>query len=164
MTHSPYPRSSRSQSRSALLSIGLGGAIAGILDLTQASILFGWRIPLAIAAGLLGPKALQGGPATFALGVLLHFFIAISAAAVYYTASRRLTFLKDSPLVCGLFFGAAVDTTMNLVVLPLSALHAAGPYESHDLLLGLGVHMVIVGLPIAYATSRFSERELTEPA
>jgi hypothetical protein len=37
----------------ALLAIAVGGLIAGTLDLTQACILFGWKIPLAIAAGLL---------------------------------------------------------------------------------------------------------------
>jgi hypothetical protein len=42
---------------SALLAIAVGGLLAGTLDLTQAGILFGWHIPLAIAAGLLGRQA-----------------------------------------------------------------------------------------------------------
>src|SRR4029077_7871462 len=121
----------------ALLAIAVGGGIAGALDLAQACILFGWKVPLAIAAGLLGPQAFHGGPATYVLGVLLHFFIACSAAAVYYGASRRLRFMTEHPLVCSLFFGAAVEEVMNLVVLPLSALHARGPYKLHDLILGL---------------------------
>jgi hypothetical protein len=145
-----------SEARSALLSIAIGGTIAGLLDLTQASILFGLRIPLVIAAGLIGPKALHGGPATFALGLLLHFFIAWSAAAIYYAASRPLPFMREFPLVCGLIFGAAVDITMNLIVLPLSALHQTGPLELYDLRLGICVHMVVIGLPIAYAVRRFS--------
>jgi Na+/alanine symporter len=143
--------------RSALLAIAVGGLTAGTLDLIQASILFGWDIPLAIAGGLLGPKAFKGGVGTFVLGVLLHFFIACSAAAVYYVASRRLGFLKEHPLVCGLFFGAAVELVMNLVVLPLSALHARGPYQLHDLIQGLLVHMVVVGLPISFSVRRFAK-------
>jgi hypothetical protein len=142
---------------SALLAIGVGGLIAGALDLTQACILFGAKIPLVIAAGLLGRTALQGGAGTYALGVLLHFFIAFSAAAVYYAAGRRLPFLKEFPLVCGLFFGAAVEDVMNLVVLPLSALHARGPYKLNDLILGLVVHMVVIGLPISYSVRRFAK-------
>lgn len=141
----------------AVLAIAVGGLIAGTLDLTQACVLFGWDIPLSIAAGLLGPKAHHGGAGTYILGVLLHYFIATSAAATYYAASRILPFLKEYPLVCGLFFGAAVEEVMNLVVLPLSALHARGPYELHDLILGLVVHMVIVGLPIAYSVRRFGQ-------
>ena len=139
------------------MAIAVGGLTAGTLDLIQASILFGWDIPLAIAGGLLGPKAFKGGAGTFVLGVLLHFFIACSAAAVYYVASRGLGFLKEHPLVCGLFFGAAVELVMNLVVLPLSALHARGPYQLHDLIQGLLVHMVVVGLPISFSVRRFAK-------
>jgi Na+/alanine symporter len=141
----------------ALLAIAVGGLIAGALDLTQACILFGWDIPLAIAGGLLGRQAFHGGVGTYILGVFLHFFIACSAAAVYYAASRRLGFLTEHPLVCGLFFGAAVEEVMNLVVLPLSALQARGPYKLHDLILGLLVHMVVVGLPISYSVRRFAK-------
>ena len=68
--------------RNALLAIAVGGGIAGTLDLLQACILFGWKIPLVIAAGLLGRQAIRGGAGTYILGVLLHFFIACSAAAV----------------------------------------------------------------------------------
>ena len=143
--------------RNALLAIAVGGGIAGTLDLLQACILFGWKIPLVIAAGLLGRQALQGGAATYVLGVALHFFIACSAAAVYYMASRRLSFMLEHPLVCGLFFGAAVEEVMSLVVLPLSALHARGPYRLHDLILGLLVHMVVVGLPISFSVRRFAK-------
>jgi hypothetical protein len=139
-----------------ILAITAGGLIAGTLDLTQACILFGWNIPLTIAGGLLGRQALQGGAGTYALGVFLHFFIATSAASIYYLASRRLTFMTDHPLVCGLFFGMAVELVMRLVVLPLSALHARGPYELHDEILGLVVHMVVVGLPIAYSVRWFA--------
>ena len=138
------------------MAIGVGGLIAGVVDLTQACILFGWDIPLAIAAGLLGRQAFHGGAGTYILGVFLHFFIAFSAAAVYYGASRRLGFLTEHPLVCGLFFGGAVQEVMNLVVLPLSALHARGPYKLHDLILGLVVHMVVIGLPISFSVRRFA--------
>lgn len=137
------------------LAIGMGGFIAGTLDLLQACILFGWDIPKVIAGGLLGPGAIQGGAGMYVLGVTLHYFIACSATATYYAASRKLRFLVEYPLVCGLFFGAAVQEVMNLIVLPLCALHARGPYELHDLIQGLLVHMVIVGLPVAYSVRKF---------
>lgn len=142
--------------KNALLAIAVGGVIAGTVDLLQACILFGWDIPLSIAGGLLGRRAFDGGAGTYVLGVFLHFFIACSAAAVYYATSRKLVFMKEQPLVCGLFFGAAVEEVMRLIVLPLSALHARGPYQLQDLILGLVVHMVVVGLPISYSVRRFS--------
>ena len=143
--------------RNALLAIAVGGLIAGALDLTQAMILFGADIPLAIAAGLLGRQAFHGGVGTYVLGVFLHFFIACSAAAIYYAASRKLEGVFLHPLVCGLFFGGAVQEVMNLIVLPLSALHSRGPYKLHDLILGLLVHMVVIGLPISYSVRRFAK-------
>jgi Na+/alanine symporter len=143
--------------RNTLLAIAVGGGIAGTLDLLQACILFGARIPLVIAAGLLGRKAFKGGIGTYVLGVLLHFFIAFSFAAFYYAASRKLGFLTEHPLVCGLAYGAGVELVMSLIVLPLSALHAKGPYQLHDLILGLLVHMVVVGLPISFSVRRFAK-------
>jgi len=143
--------------RNALLAIVVGGLVAGILDLAQACILFGWHVPLTIAAGLLGPHARHGGVGTYVLGVVLHFFIAGSAAAIYYVASRRLAFLKEHPLVCGLFYGMAVELVMGYIVLPLSALHDRGPYELRDVIQGLLVHMVVVGLPISFSVRRFAK-------
>src|SRR5947207_979787 len=142
--------------KSALLAIGVGGLIAGALDITQAIILFGKKVPLLIAAGLLGKGALHGGGAgTYALGLFLHFFIAMSVAT-NYVASRRLRFMMEHWLICGLFYGAAVDQVMTLIVLPLSALHAAGPYKVHDLLLGIAVHSIVIGLPISFSVRRFA--------
>src|SRR5215469_8088834 len=129
--------------KSGWLAVGVGGVVAGTVDLLQACILFGWDIPLAIAGGLLGKKAFGGGAGTYILGVGLHYLIAVSAAAIYYGASRRLTYLRESWVICGLFFGAAVEEFMRLIVLPLSALHSRGPYDLKDLLMGLGVHMVV---------------------
>ncbi len=142
--------------RNALLAIGVGGLIAGALDITQAIILFGKKVPLVIAGGLLGRGAFHGGAGTYALGLFLHFFIAMSVATIYYVASRRLKFLAEHWIVCGLFYGAAVDQVVTLIVLPLSALHAAGPYKLHDLILGIIVHSIVIGLPISFSVRRFT--------
>jgi hypothetical protein len=50
--------------RNAVMAIGVGGLIAGTLGIAQA---LGKNVPLAIAAGLLGPQAFRGGIATFIL-------------------------------------------------------------------------------------------------
>ena len=141
----------------ALPAILVGGLIAGALDLISAFLTYGWRVPRGIASGLLGPTARQGGLGTYVLGVALHFFIALAAASIYYAASRKLEFLKDHPLVCGLFFGIAVFLVMNLIVLPLSAIHAKGPFPLAGLIQGLLVHMVCIGLPISFSVWRYSK-------
>jgi hypothetical protein len=84
--------------------------------------------------------------------------LAFSATAIYCFSSRRLGFLKDHWLVCGLFYGIAVFLVMNLVVLPLCAYHCMGPYQYRDLVQGLLVHMLIIGLPISSSLNRLDGR------
>jgi hypothetical protein len=140
----------------AVAAIGIAGFVAGTLDILQACTLFGWDIPKVIVAGLLGPAVIKdGGAGIYLLGLVLHYFIACSAATIFYAASRRLRFMTEHWVVCGLFFGMAVEFTMGYVVLPLSALHVRGPFELKDVLLGFGVHMVVVGLPIAGCVRKF---------
>ena len=141
----------------ALVAIGAGGLIAGTTDIAQALILFGWRVPLSISAALIGPQAAHGGPLfpIYVLGIILHYCIATTWTAAYYAASRKLTFMTEHWVVCGLLYGMVVECVMSYVVLPLSALHAVGPYELKDVLLGLGVHMITIGLPIAFTVRRF---------
>ena len=103
---------------------------------------------------MLGRAAILGGAGTWTLGFVLHYFIAFSAAAIYCLSSRRLEFLKSHWLVCGLFYGIAVFLVMNLVVLPLCALHAMGPYQYRGLVQGILVHMLIIGLPISFSLNR----------
>ena len=142
--------------QSILIPILAGGFVAGTFDLILAFITFGWGVPRAIAAGLLGRDALHGGTGTWILGVLLHYFIAYSAATAYCAASRKLDFLKPHFVVCGMFYGIGFFLVMNLIVLPLSGLHAVGPYQLRGLVQGLLVHMIFIGLPIGFCLYQFS--------
>jgi hypothetical protein len=137
----------------------IGGAAAGTFDIISAFISFGWGVPRAIASGLLGSKAFQGGTGTWILGMLLHFLIAFVAATIYYYASRKLDFLAPHFVVCGLFYGIAIFLVMNLIVLPLSAVpFKVGPFTVRGMIQGLIVHMLLIGLPIAFSLRKFSSR------
>lgn len=150
--------SRQSEKWNALLAIAVGGLIAGTLDLIWACVEEGWwDIPLVVAGGLLGRQALHGGIATWLLGVALHFFNAFSFAAFYYWASRRLAFLKEHWIICGLTYGAAVPLVMNLIVLPLSALHQTGPFTLRYLLEGIVGKAIVVGLPISFSVRQFAK-------
>jgi hypothetical protein len=140
-----------------LLAIAVGGTVAGSFDLTAAFIIYGANVPKVITGGLLGTSAFRGGAGVWMLGVFLQYFIATSSAAVYYGASRKLTFLKEHALACGLFFGVAVYLVMNVIVLPLCALHLTNALSLHSLIQGLLVHMILIGLPIAYSVRLFSK-------
>jgi hypothetical protein len=131
------------------LPIIVGGTVAGLLDMTSAYITFGRYMPLGIAGGLIGAAARHPAAGPYVLGLFLHYLIAFSAAAVYCIASRKLGFLRDHFFVCGLFYGIGFFLFMQLVVLPLSAYHAMGPYTYRGLVQGILAHMFLIGLPIS---------------
>jgi hypothetical protein len=146
----------QTETRKALLAIGVGGLVAAALDLLQACVLFGHDIILVIADGLVGDKALQGGAGYYALGVLLHVMISLIFATFYYAVSRKLRFMTEYPLVCGLCFGAGVHLVMTLIVLPLCAFHQTDPVTIRGMIHGLLMHMVVFGVPVAYGIRRFA--------
>jgi hypothetical protein len=86
----------------------------------------------------------------------LHFFIALTAAAVYYLASRRLKFMIRQPVLSGVLYGIAVWLFMYLVVLPLSAWKTS-TYTFSSVATGVLIHIFCVGLPIALIVRRFSK-------
>lgn len=149
----------RVRSQTSLLKpILIGGAIAGILDITSAFITGGANVPRGIAGGLLGPSVRNTtGMGVWILGLAIHFFIAFSAATVYCQASRILPFLKENFVVCGMFFGIAVFLVMYLVVMPLCAFHFKGPYTLRVLITGIVAHMLLIGLPIGWSLHRWGE-------
>src|ERR1700761_3915255 len=106
------------ETRNTLLAIGVAGLAGAALDLLQACILAGHDIILVITYGLVGEKALKGGFGNYALGILLHVIISLIFASFYYVVSRKLRFMTEYPLICGLCFGAGVHLVMMLIVLP----------------------------------------------
>lgn len=151
------PISNAVQKTSLVLPIIAGGGVAGLLDMTSAYITFGRYMPIGIAGGLLGAAARHVTAGQYILGLCIHYFIAFSAAAVYCLASRKLHFLRDHFFVCGLFYGIGFFLFMQLVVLPLSAYHAMGPYQYRSLVQGLLAHMFLIGLPISASLRMLSD-------
>jgi len=152
------------QRSNAAPAIFWGGLIAGVLDLTYAIVFVRLRgypaiiLPQAIASGLLGMKSFEGGLSTAILGVALEFLITFVATAVYYLASRKLTFLTQRAVLWGLFYGVAIYFFMNFIVVPLSA----APKFEHTWASRASdfvVHMLFIGLPMALAVRRYSARE-----
>jgi uncharacterized membrane protein YagU involved in acid resistance len=154
---------SRTQRSRAAPAIFWGGLISGVLDLIYATasvVLQGNPaivLPQAIATGLLGMKSFQGGLPTAILGVALEFLITFVATAIYYLASRKLTFLIRRAVLWGVLYGIAIYFFMNFIVVPLSAApkfdHTWASRASDFL-----VHMFLIGLPMALAVRRYSAR------
>lgn len=137
-----------------------GGLVAGTLDIAYACLFWAVksgvpapRVLQSVAAGLLGPASFQGGRATAALGLGLHFFIALSMSVAYYLAARRWPLLGRRPVVYGAAYGLVLYAVMNYVVVPLSAA-GRGSKDPLWIVLSIVAHMVLVGIPVAVCTGR----------
>jgi hypothetical protein len=103
--------------------------VAGTLDISSAILLnlgVGPRVVLqSVAGGWLGRATYQGGWPTALLGLASHFGIMLVIAAIY----------------------------MTLVVIPLSA-STLSPPDTRHVIQGLIVHVLMVGLPMAWIARR----------
>jgi len=142
----------------------VGGVLAGALDITFAFAYYGYlgvspaRILRSVASGLVGESARTGGALLAALGLSLHLFISVAAAAVFYLASRKVSWLVRHAYVSGVAFGICVYFFMGYVVVPLSAFpyrqaSAGAAAVSVPVLLA---HMFLFGLPIALSVRRWA--------
>src|SRR5215472_2523404 len=138
-----------------------GGLLAGIFDITQAFIGFGllgakpFRILQHIAGGVFGARSMQMGWTSALLGLIFHFTIAFTAAAVYYLASRVVRVMVEHAVLCGLRYGELVFLFMYFIVLPFSALGPAH-FSTATYITGPVGHTFLVGLPIALSVRRFA--------
>jgi len=138
----------------------MAGLTCGVLDISVTltlSKLNGTppkRLLQGVASGALGPKSFDGSNTTAALGLAIHFLIALVAAAVYYIASLQLSVLIEDAILSGLLYGIVVHLFMSFVVLPLSALRR--PFSIKFFVIQLVVHMFFVGLPIALVVRHFA--------
>src|SRR5690606_38395605 len=103
------------------MAIFYGGFVAGSLDILAAALIN--RVdPLitmrAIASGLLGRAAYQGGLPVARLGLLLQWAMSLLIAAIFVFAAGRLAWLGRRWVAAGLLYGVAVFVVMEYVVVP----------------------------------------------
>jgi hypothetical protein len=136
-----------------LKAIAAAGILCGVLDGLSA-------IALTLALGGKIARLFQGiaagvGAKSVAMGVALHFVVALGAAAVYFAASRALPFMIDDALGCGVLYGVIVHFFMNFVVIPMSAIRSR-PFVPRVFCAVLAIHMVVVGPSIALTIRAYS--------
>jgi hypothetical protein len=136
------------------------GLVAGTLDIVYACLFWALksgvpaqRILQSVAAGLLGSASFEGGALTAALGLALHYLIALSMAGAYFLAAQRWAQLVQRPFLYGAGYGLLLYVVMNYVVIPLSAADP-GPQDPVWITLTIIVHALLVGVPIALLVRR----------
>ncbi|HEU5237606.1 MAG TPA: hypothetical protein VFU37_10720 [Pyrinomonadaceae bacterium] len=153
----------------SLKPILFAGALVGVLDITAACIqvyIETGRTPVrllqGIAAGLLGRGALNGGLAIAALGLLMHFTMALTVATIFYALSRRFSLPQklSGVVAVGMLYGAAVFAVNNFGTAPLLSwvrslyLHTPILFKPPMGWSQLVIHLFCVGLPIALVMHR----------
>src|SRR5512138_3229853 len=114
-----------------------------------------------IASALWGRAALEAGAGMAAIGLAMHFMVALAATLVFYALSRRVAFLRTAPLpIVGPLYGALVFATMNYATLPVLSWVRSLYLDTSPRWRGpmswpqLGIHLVCVGLPIVWGVRR----------
>jgi hypothetical protein len=145
----------------SLLTVLWIGLLAGTLDITDNLIFNQLRgitpkmVFQYIASGLIGMKAFRGGLASVALGVAVHYGIALIWTGVFYAGTRKLAILSRRPVLSGLVYGGGVYLFMNFIVLPLSAVpHPRSAITLASRINGVLALLIFIGLPISLLVRR----------
>jgi hypothetical protein len=147
------------------------GALVGVLDITaaciNARIIAGFppaHVLQSVAGGLLGRGTYNGGFATAALGLVMHFTMALTVATIFFLLSRqfRLPQKLSGVVAVGLLYGAAVFAVNNFATAPFLSwvrslyLHTPILFKPPMGWSQLVIHLFCVGLPIALVMRQYS--------
>ncbi|HEX6747895.1 MAG TPA: hypothetical protein VF092_11445 [Longimicrobium sp.] len=116
------------------------------------------RLWQGVAATLLGQKAFDGGARTIAIGLLMHFGVALGWSAVFvlladrWRGLDRLLASRWGTLKVAAIYGPFIWMVMSLIVIP--ALTRRPPRITVRWLIQLLGHIPFVGLPIVATAGR----------
>lgn len=162
------PAAARPGAVSTRQAILTGWLLCGVLDIAaacvQSSVNAG-RTPAAVlrgvASALWGTAATNGGAGMAAIGLVMHFTVALTATLVFYAFSRRIAFLWTAPLyIVGPLYGAIVFCAMNYGTLPALSWVRSLYLDTVPRWPGsmgwpqLLIHLAFVGTPIVWGVRR----------
>lgn len=142
--------------------IAIATLVAGVLDITAAivtTMLRGGsvlRMLQGIASGPFGKWPFASGWAGAAAGLAVHFAIMAVMVAAFVLAARLVPGLRERRLFAGAAYGALLYLVMYWIVLPLRWPPApdSAALTLTSVLVPLGIHILLVGIPIALVTMR----------
>ena len=141
-----------------LKTIAIATTVAGTLDILFAMILtvfFGREIGNMLRYVGSGPfpQATEMGTNGAILGLLVHFALMASMAAVYVIAAQRMPALLQRPIQWGVLYGLVTYVVMNWLIVPMR-FDTPLPPSALSIATQLFAHIVLVGIPIALITAR----------
>ena len=155
--------------RDGLSRVARAGVLTGVTDGLFSSVLSVafyhstvQRLFQGVASTLFGPEAFNGGAPTFAIGVLMHFGVALGWSVVFLLIVKRARWihrLLDSPygvVKVASLYGPFIWMVMSLAVIPL-LLHRPPAINNRWLVQLIG-HIPFVGIPIVWSIGRGASR------
>jgi hypothetical protein len=168
----PHHRSAGLADRAALARLLRAGLLTGVVDGLFSSILSvavyhstPTRLFQGVAATLLGPAAMDGGRGTAAIGLSMHFGVALGWSAVFlilYERSagiRRAVQSRFGVSKVAAVYGPCIWLVMSLVVIPL-LLHRAPVITARWWVQLIG-HVPFVAVPIVAVIGRGATRSVS---
>lgn len=151
-------------SSAALRTILTAWLAAGTLDITAASLyyplMYKFKLILLyqnIASGVFGAKAFSGGLGMAALGLLFHYFIALSWTVLFFIIYPKLKIMWKNRYLTAIGYGIFVWLVMNLAVVPLSRVQR-GPLAVRHIIVSAAFLMICIGLPLSFIIGKHYSR------
>lgn len=138
------------------------GLLAGTLDggaaLVNYSLAGGTdftRVFLYIASGAFGKDAVLADPGLWWWGAVFHYMIALGWTTLFFILYPSFKALSGNFFGVGAAYGVAVWLVMNRVVVPLSRVPPGASFSVKHALIGAGILVVCIGIPISFFARRF---------
>ena len=148
---------------SSALTVGL---IAGTLDITAACIQAYLKTGTTpsqvlkyVASGAVDPKTFSNDTMLVAVGLLVHFIIAISFTFFFFFLAKQIPSLVKYPILMGILYGVFVWSTMRFIILPyisrLNPKPIVGQEAIKNAAIAAAIIVVCVGIPIVLLARRY---------
>jgi len=152
--------------RSFFVSALTAGLVAGTLDITaaciQAYVKTGTtpsQVLKYVASGAVDPKTFSNDTMLAAVGLLVHFTIAILFAFFFFFLAKQIPSLVKYPIVIGILYGVLVWGTMRFIILPyisrLNPKPIVGQEAIKNAIIAATIIVVCVGIPIVLLARRY---------
>ena len=152
--------------RSFFASALTAGLVAGTLDITAACIQAYLKTGTTpsqvlkyVASGAVDPKTFSNDTALVAIGLLIHFIIAILFAFFFFLLAKLIPSLVKYPILIGILYGVFVWSTMRFIILPyisrLNPKPIVGQEAIKNAAIAAAIIVVCVGIPIVLLARRY---------
>jgi len=142
------------------------GLVAGTLDITAACIqaylktgTMPSQVLKYVASGAVDPKTFSNDTMLAAVGLLVHFIIAICFTFFFFFLANQSPSLVKYPLLIGILYGVFVWGTMRFIILPyisrLNPKPIIGQEAIKNAIIAAAIIVVCVGIPVVLFARKY---------